>query len=367
MEPETIFFLASELSPCGSARQLARIALGLDRNRFQVEVGVLGSAGTSLAATLTAAGISVHALPIRNALDWSGMRRLRKAVGHAAIVHAWGPAAVRATRAISTSRSENGNRPRLIASAASFPPPGIAGWLTTRRLRNCDRIIPATWAEAERYRRLQVLGERLTRIAPGVPLPTGATNRAALLQELGLPPNARFIAAAGRLETASDFKSAIWAFDLIRYEYPDLHLVIFGDGPERDDVEAFARALMFDDLRVRFAGSRADLPEILTHAEFVWITHDRGGISLALEAMAAGKLVLGWKTPELAEVIEDERGEYLVEPKDRAQLGVKSYPLVRDPEISVNFGLRGQRRVAEHYSEQRMLEQYSRLYEELAR
>lgn len=369
LEPQTIFFLASDLSACGSARQLARLALGLSRDRYRVEVAVLGSAATPLAQALASSGIPVHSVPIRNAIDFSAMRRLRRIVAAAnpRIIHAWGPAAVRATRLVATPRTDGGNQPRVIASAASFLPQGIAGWLAARRLRRCDRVVPSTWAEAERYRRLGVLGERLTRIAPGIAPPGAPPNRETLAKELGLPEVARFIAVAGRLEGASDFKSAIWAFDLVRYEYPELHLVIFGEGPERQALEEFARALMFDDLRVRFAGSRADLPEALAHAEFVWITHERGGVALALEAMAAGKPVLGWSTPELAEVVEDEQAEHLVAPADRAQLAVKTYPLLRDPTLATRFARAGVRHVGEHYSERRMIEQFERLYDELVR
>ena len=212
LEPQTIFFLASDLSACGSARQLARLALGLSRDRYRVEVAVLGSASTCIAEMLTSSGIPVHSVPIRNAIDFSAMRRLRRIVAAAnpSINHAWGPAAVRATRLIATSQTDGGNQPRVIASAASFLPHGIRGWLAARRLRRCDRVVPSTWAEAERYRRLGVLGERLTRIAPGIAPPGAPPNRETLAKELGLPEVARFIAVAGRLEGASDFKSAIW-------------------------------------------------------------------------------------------------------------------------------------------------------------
>ena len=96
---------------------------------------------------------------------------------------------------------------------------------------------------------------------------------------------------AGRLESLSGFKSAIWAFDLVRYEYPDLHLVIFGEGPEREGLEDFGLALMFDDYRFASPAAGPMCRRYSTLAEFVWVTHERGGVALALEAMAAGRPV----------------------------------------------------------------------------
>src|SRR5207302_1750129 len=125
------------------------------------------------------------------------------------------------------------------------------------------------------YHKLGVLFERLTRIAPCVSMPRSQLNGEQFRRDLGLPPNARLIFAAGRLESGMAMKSAIWGFDMLRYEAPDLHLVIFGGGPDRAALEDFGRALAFDDIRVHFAGHRSNLPELLSLAEVVWVAQDR--------------------------------------------------------------------------------------------
>jgi glycosyltransferase involved in cell wall biosynthesis len=368
LAPLSVFFLASDLSPYGSARQLALVAGGLPRDRFRIEVGTLGSSETPIAEGLRAAGVAVHALSVRNTIDLRGLRILRRTVRTAGptIVHAWGAAAIRATRFVGSKHSSGGNMPRLVASAASFPAGGLAGWLTARRLRRCDRVVATTWAEGERHHRLGVPSVRLTRISPGVAPPPPPPHRAELLDELGLPVDARFIACAGRLEPDSGFKSAIWALDMVRYDHPDIHLVIFGAGSDRELLEDFARALMFDDPRVHFAGSRADFPAILGHADIAWVTHERGGASLALEAMAAGITVIGWRTADLSEIVEESVTGFLVDFGDRPQLSGKTYPLLKDGAARERLGRAGRRRAAEHFSAARAVEKFARLYEELA-
>lgn len=355
---KTVFYLASDLTPGSTARSLARIAAGLDRARFRVEVGAIQGADSPLADDLRAAGFPVHSLPIRNALDWGGHRKVKRAVAAAnpAILHAWGAAAVRTLPGF--------NAAKRIASEASFLPPGLAGRWASRQLRRCDRVVAASWAEAERYRNLGVRGDRLTRIAPSVE-PPKAPDRAALLKELQLPANARIIVAAGRLEPGTGLKSAIWAFDLIRYEFPELQLVIVGDGPERDSLHEFARALMFDDMRVRFIPARADLPQVLALAEFAWVTNERGDAALALEAMAAGAVVIGWKLPQHVEAIEDGKSGLLVELNDRAQLAAKTYPLLTDAANRDALGQAGRERAATRYALRRAIEHFESLYEEL--
>ena len=383
MEPRRIFFLASDLTPSGSTRQLALVAGGLARvacppslgrpanesEPFRVEVGVLDSVESPLAEELRAVGIPMHSVPIRHAIDFQWFRKLRKVVAAAnpSIIHAWGPAAVRASRLVAKKRGDGGNAPRIIASAASFPLGGISGWLATRQLRRCDRVVPTTWAEGERYRRLGVLADRLTRIAPGVAPPPTPPDRAVFLQELGLPANAKIIAVAGRLEPASGFKSAVWAFDMLRYEHPDWHLVIFGEGPEREALEAFGRAVMFDDFRIHFAGFCPDLPALLAHADLVWMTHERGGIALALEAMAAGKPVFARKSSEMAELVEDGQTGFLIDAGERSHLSAKSYPFLTDAAARAKLGEAGRLRAVEHFSAARAVEQFARLYEEVAR
>lgn len=367
LEPRTVFFLASELGPTGAARQLGLLAAGLPADRFRAEVGVLGPADTPVADAIRAAGVPVHSLPLRHVLDFCGMRNLRRAVAAAnpAVLHAWGPAAVRASRLLTTRRPDSGNTPPLVVSAAPFPGGGVVGWLAVRRLRQADRAIPMTWAEGERYRRLGVDSGRLTRIGPCVAPVSTTPDRAVVLREIGLPPTARLIATAGRLEPNGGLKAAIWAFDMLRYEFPDLFLVIFGEGPDRTGLEAFGRALAFDDFRVRFPGCRADLPALLALAEVVWVTDDRGGVNLALEAMAAGRPVVGWKTPELAEVVEDGTTGFLVNPGERPQISAKTYSLLEDPAHPAKVGQAGRQRAAEHFAVGRMVEQYIRMYGDL--
>ena len=175
-------------------------------------------------------------------------------------------------------------------------------------------MIATGWAEGERYRRIGVRGDRLTRINPAVapcrlelPRP-----RRVLQRDVGVPPESELIFAGGRLDAAYGVKDAVIAFDMLRYESPALQLVLTGDGPDRKVAQELGRALAFDDCRVRFSGPHADIAAATCLAEMVWVTCERGGEHLALRAMAAGKPVIAFQTPELAEIIDDGETGHLV-------------------------------------------------------
>lgn len=364
MTDARVLLLASDLGATGAAKQLALLAPRLADEGITPAVAVLGKADTPAADRLRAANIGVHANPLRPPFDPTGWRQLRTllAAFNPAAVHAWGTPAVRIGRALS-----RWGGPPLVASAATDPGGGFGGWMSTRSLCAADRVVAASWAEAEAYRRLGVVGDNLTRIPPGVETTTPAPDRTAFLKELGLPPTARLVLTAGCLEPTDGLKSAIWAFDILRYDFPDLHLVVVGGGPDRAGLDAFVQSLAFDDRRVHFSGSRADLPAILALAELVWVLQPRGGVNLALEAMAAGRPVVGWNNPDVAEVVADGETGLLVAVGEKAQVAARAHGLLTDPAAGGRLGASGKARAAERFGADRMAAPYARVYHELTR
>ena len=64
----------------------------------------------------------------------------------------------------------------------------------------------------------------------------------------------------------------------------------------------------------------------MQHAEAVIATCPRTGVEESLEAMAAGKPVVGWKTADLAEIVADKATGVLVPAGDRGALAACTGP-----------------------------------------
>jgi glycosyltransferase involved in cell wall biosynthesis len=142
----------------------------------------------------------------------------------------------------------------------------------------------------------------------------------------------RYILAAGGFDDAANLKQAVWSFDVLKYANPDLHLVLLGDGPQRADVERFAHALGFDDLRVRCVGHTPDVTPYLAHAEQVWGTHRRGGLKFLLEAMASGVPVIASDTPDARSVVTHGANGLLVPVDQPVELAKAAHGLLRSPD-----------------------------------
>ena len=329
---------------CGDAAAARVLSIALVNDRFRVTVGVLGPATGPVVEELRAVGVAVHSVPIRHALDLNGARRLRHTIREAnpSVVHACGASAARTARLLVSRSRDEGNTPRLVVSGATNTGGGLSSWLAARQLRRADRVIPATRADGDRYRRLGVPAERLTLIAPAAPTAIPTLDRAAFCRELDIPPRSRLILAGGRAETGVGPKDAIVAFDMLRYDAKDLYLVLYGAGGNTKALEQFGRGLAFDDFRVRFAPSVSNRASAMRLADAVFVTSVRSGVEEALEAMAAAKPVLGWNTADLAEIVADKSTGVLVPVGDRAALASCTRPLLENPTSARRLGEAGE-------------------------
>jgi glycosyltransferase involved in cell wall biosynthesis len=364
----SVFLLVADLALGGDAAPVRLLAPLLLRNHFRVAVGVIGSASESQLDEVRARYITIHRTPIRNIFDLRGARRLRQLVReiNPTVVHAWGPIAAGAARLIVSRNRSGTNTPRFVVSGASTPGGGIGGWLMARQIRRADRVISTTRVDGERYRKFRVPSERLALIGPAVSSFGKEPNRDELCKSLGIPSTSLFLIAGGRSHRGIGPKDAIIAFDMLRYDNPQLHLVVFGSGSEAVALENFGRALAFDDFRIRFATSASERTAAVQLASAVLITQTRGGVEETLEAMAAGKPVVGWRTPELMEIVDDGVTGFLVPIGDRAALAHNARRLLEEPGLAVQMGEAGRARVAGRFSFGRMIELYTRLYMELA-
>jgi len=361
-------YVASDLGASGPAKLVSLLAPALPRVRFEAAVVDLsGNAATMMVKPLRDAGVPCYDAALRSVTDLRGLRNLLRVVTAFApdIVHVGGPEAARALALLSYAGPAF--RVPVVASGLDAPRRGLDAWWHRKLTRRVARFVAPTHAEAARYVANGVASDRVAVIPPAVapcdPSPDGAEFRATL----GIPPAARLVVAAGRFDGVAGLKSAVWAFDVVKYVAPDLHLILVGDGPERERLERFAKALGFDDDRVHFVGVRPDVPQLLRLADLVWVTHERGGVNVALEAMAASKPVVAFRTPDLAEVVIDGVTGRLVTTGDRVQLAAAANELLEAPEAAHALGEAGRHRAIEHYGVPAMASRYAALYDELVR
>jgi glycosyltransferase involved in cell wall biosynthesis len=360
-----LLLLANDLSYGGAARQASLLAAGLPRERFAVCVFTLRP-DAPWSRDLRQAGVAVQSGNRRRLFDVRPFFDLCRALRDPApdVVHVFG---LPALRALAAAGGRQGARVVLNAVAPSERATRLSlpdRWLIARM---ADRVVARGPAQAEHYRRLGVPAPKVAELPPGVPLATPPKlSHADLCRSLGVPEGTRLIVGVGPLEPAKGYHDAIWAFDILQFLYEDLHLLLVGSGPQEPRLREFARVTRSTD-RVHFFGERADLDELLGHAELVWVPSraDRGTMA-ALGAMAAGRPVVASRWPGLAEVIADGETGLLVPPGDKAALARETRALLDDAERRRRLGEAGRQRAAERFGAEAMVRAYEALYAGLA-
>jgi glycosyltransferase involved in cell wall biosynthesis len=208
--------------------------------------------------------------------------------------------------------------------------------------------------------------EKFVVIPNGVaPFAPDNTSRAELLGELGIPADARLIGTIGRLWPQKRMKDLIWAADLLKVIRDDVHLLIIGDGPQRENLERYRRLVRIED-KVHFLGHRADVPRILPHFDLLWLASGYEGLpNVVMEALVTGVPVVATDIPGNRELITPDEQGYLVGVGDRAGFARHAQWILEDPALRERLGSAGRRRMLDEYSVARMVERHAALYREL--
>jgi glycosyltransferase involved in cell wall biosynthesis len=327
----------------------------LPRERFAIHLCTHTSA-ERLGPRVRAAGATFTALGWTRALDPRPLWRLRRLVRdfQPDLIHALRPASLRAL-ALAVGRP----RCPLVVSRP-LPARARLGRLDRWLLGRADRVVVEGNAAADRCLRAGVAGAKIAVIPPGIVLPeTTPASRAA-------PESGRTLLCAGRFEAHKGYRDAIWAFDILHYVCDDLRLVLAGAGSEQRRLEHFARRIRMAE-HVAFPGLRADVPELMAASQAVWVPNRAdGGVSVALEAMAAGRPVIGSRLPGLAEVVIEGETGFLVPPGDKIALARQTRRLLADEGLRNRMGEAGRAHVERRFAARAAVEAVAGLYAEVA-
>jgi glycosyltransferase involved in cell wall biosynthesis len=193
----------------------------------------------------------------------------------------------------------------------------------------------------------------------------GTGQRAALLDQLGLPEGVQLIGAAGRLWPQKRYKDLIWAAELLKVIRQDSHLLIMGEGPQEMELLRWRDNLKIAD-RVHFLGHRDDVPTILPHLAVFWNgSAYEGQANAVMEAMSWGVPVVASDIAGNRDLVVDGQTGYFFPVGDRATLARITNQLLDDPRRARSLGNAGRERIREHFSVQQMIDRHVALYRRL--
>jgi len=367
-----VAYLIDRLQRAGAQAHLGQLVSRLDGGGFEPEVLCL-LAGGPVAEEMKAHGVAVEVLGLGRLYGPRALaelfrlaRRLRERrvdVLHTYLVSAniYGTIAARmAGVPVITSRRDTGFS---------------RNWrlrLVEERLINplVDRVVAVSPAVAELTRREHgIPPERLVTIENGVDVdvwtPEGQP-RAEARRELGLRDDGVAVGVIGHLSPVKGHADFLAAAARVSEEAPSTRFVFVGDGPLRPTLHALAASLGLGD-RVVFAGTRADMPRVLSALDVVAVpSHSEGMSNALLEAMAMALPVVATRVGGNPDVVRDGETGRLVAPRDAADLARVLVELVKDAKARDSLGRAARRHVAGSLSLSGMVARYQELYRGVA-
>jgi glycosyltransferase involved in cell wall biosynthesis len=191
-------------------------------------------------------------------------------------------------------------------------------------------------------------------------------DRAVAKADAGLNPHRRHLIHVARHHPVKDQATLIRGFALAAPHLPDVDLVLAGDGPLRDELEALARELRVID-RVQFLGIRNDVPELMRAADAFALTSLSEAASLTLlEAMASGLPVIATDVGGNPELARHGREGLLFPRRDASGCAAAIRRVFTDANLAANLGHAGRARAEERYRLERTVGEYYELYRRLA-
>lgn len=368
-----VMTLVDHADVVGGAELLAvRIAAGLDPRRFESHLCASRSPGEGVdpavdeaIALLRDAGVGYHTIGRRRKLDvWRWilfvrlLRRLQIDVLHAHKFgsNAWGVLTGKLARV-----------PVVIAHEHTRNDPYSANRLRTlvdRELiaRYSDAFVAVSRADQRYMVENEGIAPESTVFvpngSPGSVLTPGSDARALL----GVSEDVPTVGTAGFMHRRKRFDLLVRAAGVLREEFPELRVLIAGDGEERPAIEELKRQLGLTGTVV-LLGRRTDVVDLLPGFDVAVCCSDHEGSPISvMEYMDAGRAIVATRVGGNPDLISDGQQGLLVDAGDHSQLASAIARLLRDRDLRTRLGAAARERRAREFTIEAMCRRVEDLY-----
>ena len=359
-----ITYVIPTLDQSGAERQLTLLATALPNSDFQVNVIALNRGGY-YAEQLQQADIRVDVLEKRFRFDPLTFLRLRRRLQRTQpdIVQSFLFSANSYVRLPGMCPPQT----KVIVSERCVDS-WKSGWqlATDRRLiSRTDAMTANSESVADFYTsKVGVPRDRITVIPNGVPIAGGGEG--SIRAELGLAESDKLVGFVGRLAPQKCLDDLIYGFQLMQQNIPSAHLLIVGEGPERDRLAELARSFECRE-KVFFAGHREDASQLISQLDAFCLPSSFEGMSNSLmEAMAAGVPVVVSNIPSNQELVTDGENGILFPLNHGPGITKGLTDVLSDQDLAKRLGQAARTTIEQKHSVARMVDDHIRLYQRLA-
>ena len=291
-----------------------------------------------------------------------------------------------------------GTQAAMALAAAGRRRPFVVGTVHSSRIRSdedrdllrrltprMDHLIAVSRAIVRKLEDEGRIGAPISLIYNGVDLTRYSAQAACptLLSEFRIPAGDPIVGVVARLEPEKGHPTLLEAWPAVLAAIPNAHLLIVGEGSQRDLLEAQASSLGLLDGRapsgprvpgsarvagapsVIFTGRRDDVPAVTAALDVAVLPSYREAQGLSiLEAMALSRPVVASAVGGIPEMIDDGRTGLLVPPRDAGALAAATVRLLQDAEFAERIGRAGHDLVHERFCVEQMVRAVETIYDE---
>ncbi|MGE5375844.1 MAG: glycosyltransferase family 4 protein [Bacteroidota bacterium] len=190
--------------------------------------------------------------------------------------------------------------------------------------------------------------------------PASEERKQKLRASLSLPQQAKIVLYAGRLVPEKRVDHLLMIWPEVRTRFPAAHLLILGEGAERD------RLMEMNVDGAQFTGQVQEAVPYLQAADLFVLPSSTEGLSNSiLEAMSCGLPVLATTVGGAPDVIQHKVSGWLIPPEDVDALQSGLETLLDDEALCFNLGSHARERILSHFSLDSVAKRLAVLYQQL--
>ncbi|MBM3823192.1 MAG: glycosyltransferase family 4 protein [Verrucomicrobia bacterium] len=255
-------------------------------------------------------------------------------------------------------------RTPLVIRSRHFDVPVRNPWLSQYVYRTlADHLITTSPKVADDFRRLFHLPpDRVDALPTGVDLARFSATGPKASFDFPTSERGPTVGIIGIIRRAKGHTFLFDALKQLADKGRAMNCVVVGEGPNQPAVEARARELRLRD-RIRFLGTRDDVPEILRGLDVLAIPSLHEAIpQVGLQALAVGTPVVASRVGGLPSIIRENETGRLCPPGNATALAEMLQATFDRPEETRTFSAKGQQMVMREHTVEVMLDRLGRIY-----
>lgn len=217
--------------------------------------------------------------------------------------------------------------------------------------------------------KLKISPKKVHLISNGVAIPREVSEKESeqLKTTLGIDAEKIIIGSVGRMinDDTKRFSDLIKAFEILVRKGLNVHLVLVGDGPEKENYKRLVQQLNIEK-SVTFEGYQDDTAKYYAIFDIFSLVsaHESFGLVLA-EAMLSKVPIVATKVGGMQYIVDHEKTGYLVEKQNIIEISQKMEILCNSESLRKAMGKAGYEKAIENYTEEHYVNRVKALYSEL--